>query len=196
MNSSRALPDAFDRAPPADDELIASVCARLPSGLPPDLQQFYRASNGAEGFVGDQYLRIYPVGKLVSLNLAARIQHFEPSITVFGSSGGGEAFVFRQSLNLRYLEIPFIPLSLKYAKDHGGTLDELLDVLGGPGWRSRPRRRANPRIVGHEIHEIQPVIFGGDPVDPANKDFVATDDYMLLVAWWNDQYRHVAGQQS
>ena len=190
------LPDSFDRALPADEDKIASACAAISNGLPADLQEFYRSSNGAEGFVGDQFVRIYPITLLASLNLTARIQHFVPSVTLFGSSGGGEAYVVSCSGRVRYLQIPFIPLSLKYAKDLAGTFEDLLDALGGRGWRSRPQRPANPKLIGHEIHEIQPVIFGGDPVDPKNKDLVSIDTYMQLIAWWNDQYRNAAGEDA
>ncbi len=190
------VPDTFDRAPPADEDTVASASAGISGGVPADLQEFYRSSNGAEGFVGDRYVRVYPITKLASLNLTARIHHFVPSITLFGSSGGGEAYVFAHSGGVRYLEVPFIPLTLKYAKDLAGSLEGLLDALGGPGWRSRPKRRIDPKLIGHEIHEIQPVIFGGDPVDANNKDLVPTDTYMQLVAWWNDQYRNAAGKDA
>lgn len=48
-------------------------------------------------------------------------------------------------------------------------------------------RKAEPsKYAGHEIHEIQPVKFGGSPTDSANKIPVPTEIHRTQVTpWWN-----------
>lgn len=45
--------------------------------------------------------------------------------------------------------------------------------------------QADPSLKGKEIHEIHPVKFGGDPVDPSNKVALSREDHMEFTKWWN-----------
>ena len=40
-------------------------------------------------------------------------------------------------------------------------------------------------LAGHELHEIHPVKFGGDPIDPANKLPMTRGDHSAVTTWWN-----------
>lgn len=46
-------------------------------------------------------------------------------------------------------------------------------------------RQANPGIAGMEIFEIQPVLLGGDPVDPKNKAVLTRQQHIEAVRYWN-----------
>jgi filamentous hemagglutinin len=56
-------------------------------------------------------------------------------------------------------------------------------------------RKADPgSLVGKEIHEIQPVKFGGSPTDPANKIPLPADIHRQQVTpWWNRFLRSLQG---
>jgi len=55
-------------------------------------------------------------------------------------------------------------------------------------------RRADPEAYrGKQIHEIQPVKFGGSPTDPANKIAVAPPEHYRLNAFWMRQQRYAEG---
>ncbi|HEX3666154.1 MAG TPA: hypothetical protein VHU23_13095 [Rhizomicrobium sp.] len=50
---------------------------------------------------------------------------------------------------------------------------------------NRALREADPpEYAGREIHEIQPVKFGGSPTDPANKMVLAPEDHSVVTTWW------------
>ena len=52
-------------------------------------------------------------------------------------------------------------------------------------------RRADPEAaIGKEIHEIQPVKFGGSPTDPVNKIRLPSNEHRQQVTpWWNKLLR-------
>ncbi len=43
--------------------------------------------------------------------------------------------------------------------------------------------------VGKEIFEIQPVILGGNPTDPANKAILTRQEHIEAVRYWNKVVR-------
>jgi hypothetical protein len=47
---------------------------------------------------------------------------------------------------------------------------------------------------GKEIIEIKPIIFGGDPTDPANKMVVSRAQHIELVRYWNGLLRSMRGR--
>ena len=47
-------------------------------------------------------------------------------------------------------------------------------------------RRADPaKFAGKQIHEIQPVKYGGSPTDPANKIALTPQEHAQYTNWWN-----------
>jgi hypothetical protein len=54
---------------------------------------------------------------------------------------------------------------------------------------SNPKsHQINRDLIGKEIHEIKPVIFGGSPTDHSNKTALSIEKYAEVVAWWNAKY--------
>jgi hypothetical protein len=49
----------------------------------------------------------------------------------------------------------------------------------------------NPSWKGFHIHEIQPIKFGGDPVDPANKILLLPEEHYRFNAFWNRLQRSI-----
>jgi hypothetical protein len=53
-------------------------------------------------------------------------------------------------------------------------------------------RRADPaKYAGKQIHEIQPVKYGGSPTDPANKIALAPQEHAQYTTWWNRLQRRL-----
>jgi len=52
-----------------------------------------------------------------------------------------------------------------------------------------PRRDRPAEYAGKEIFEIQPVIFGGSPTDPANKVVLTRAQHIEAVRYWNGVIR-------
>lgn len=46
-------------------------------------------------------------------------------------------------------------------------------------------RKANSELRGKEIFEIQPIILGGDPIDPKNKTVLDREQHIQAVNYWN-----------
>jgi filamentous hemagglutinin len=45
-----------------------------------------------------------------------------------------------------------------------------------------------------DIHEVQPVKFGGDPVDSANKTLIERPRHWEVTAWWKKLQNDVEGK--
>ncbi len=53
--------------------------------------------------------------------------------------------------------------------------------------------RADPSLAGQQIHEIQPVKFGGSPTDPTNKIPLSPGQHAQVTTWWNRLLRSITG---
>lgn len=51
------------------------------------------------------------------------------------------------------------------------------------------RRQDRESLTGKEIHEIKPVILGGDPIDPKNKTVLTREEHIHIVNYWNSIIR-------
>lgn len=58
---------------------------------------------------------------------------------------------------------------------------------------NRALRQADPAAyAGRQIHEIQPVKFGGSPTDPANKVPLSPPLHSQVTNWWNSLMRNLS----
>nr|MDQ3005170.1 hypothetical protein [Chloroflexota bacterium] len=77
----------------------------------------------------------------------------------------------------------FIPMNIKLANLLGKTIDEFFSYFSTG--ITNVSSSINMALIGKEIHEIQPIVFGGDPLDQKNKIPLHTKDYAELVVFWN-----------
>ena len=49
---------------------------------------------------------------------------------------------------------------------------------------NRAIHEADPLLNGKQIHEIQPVKFGGSPTDPSNKIPLTPSEHAKATTWW------------
>ncbi len=47
------------------------------------------------------------------------------------------------------------------------------------------RSKGNSPNAGMELFEVQPVMVGGSPTDPANKAYLTRDQHIQAVRYWN-----------
>jgi hypothetical protein len=188
--------EGFERNPRAEPMVIQQVVKELNLDLPSEYLDLFSLMNGGEGFIGDNYCRFYALEDLMPLNEAFLVKEFAPGLFIFGSNGGGEAFAFNtKSSPFSILEIPFIPMDVNWAKLLGKTMDEFFFHFSNSGTKSAPPS-INKTLIGKEIHEIQPVVFGGSPLDPKNKILLSPKDYAELVVFWNKIWQNRKNQEA
>jgi hypothetical protein len=116
--------------PGAPLELIQQVALNLGISFPSDYAQFMARSNGAEGFVGKQYLQLWRIDDLALLNKGYAVDEFAPELLMFGSNCGGTGYAF----DLRSDEMPIVAieqaaLDISEAVPMGRTLYEFFETL-------------------------------------------------------------------
>lgn len=177
---------------------LESIFLELDLNPPFDYVSVLRYTNGGEGFLRESYLRLFSINTLISINNAYQIKRFTPGLILFGSNGGGDAFCFDTRKDpVEIIQVPFIPMDFKYAELLGKSFLEFLQKLqevDNSGAKDLPQ--INKSAFGKEIHEIQPVVFGGDPVDNKNKILVEQEAHAELSVFWNKVYqREVYGKE-
>ncbi|MCI0556594.1 MAG: SMI1/KNR4 family protein [Anaerolineae bacterium] len=180
----------FIKKPGAEKKAALHACQILNVNPPSDYLDALRFSNGGEGFIRYSYFRLYSITELILLNDAYQVKKFAPRLVIFGSNGGGEAFGFDTRADpLEIVQIPFIPMDFKYAKLLGRNFMEFLSFLEeakNDDDSSLPH--INMSAVGKEVHEIHPIIFGGNPIDDKNKVLVPSEEHAKLSVFWNEVY--------
>lgn len=151
--------------------------------LPTGLGEFLVANDGAEGFVGESYLALWPIDRIKELNDLLETATFAPGLTVFGTDGGEEAFaVDRTTSPPTIVTVPLVGLGHVPATPVAEDLAGLLQRLGGSAISAMPD--ASP-TRGNIAWTVQPLLFGGHPSNPENKRMVPLVDALKMAAWWN-----------
>jgi hypothetical protein len=96
------------RNPPASQDLIGRCQQRLTVQLPTDYKRLLQQMNGGEGFIGTQYLQLWPIEEVVKTNTEADYGNAALEFLLFGSDGGGESFAFDTRSMPRIVAVPFI----------------------------------------------------------------------------------------
>jgi hypothetical protein len=120
----------LDTNPPASIASINEAEKQLGFVLPQDYKDFLLWSNGGEGFIGESYLSLRIIEELAHLNKEYAVDEFTPGLIIFGSDGGGEAYVFdTMELELPIVNVPFIPMDRGYSRKCSSTFSEFLIYL-------------------------------------------------------------------
>lgn len=67
--------------------------------------------------------------------------------------------------------------------------DEYSAARAAANQANRAIHAADPTLNGLQIHEIQPVKFGGNPTDPVNKIPLPPGEHAPATRWWNQLQR-------
>jgi hypothetical protein len=91
------------------EHALDAVLRALSVELPLDYKEFLRVSNGGEGFLGRNYVRLWKAEELKPMNAGYGVAQFAPGLLLFGTDGGGEAFAFdTQAHPWTVVRVPFI----------------------------------------------------------------------------------------
>ena len=114
-----------------DDVRVAALEQRLGFELPGDYKKFLEAHNGGEGFVGDSYLRLWPIDDLIGHNEDYQVQTYVPGFLAIGSNGGGEAYGFdTRTRSFGFVAVPFCGMDWDDALPMGTSFTDFLTRLG------------------------------------------------------------------
>ncbi|MBX3191224.1 MAG: SMI1/KNR4 family protein [Labilithrix sp.] len=203
MNSPpfSAILQNFDGNPPAPPSALHEAGLGNVT-LPPDYLDFMTsAADGGAGAIGESYLILWRLSELAELNREYEVELNAPGLFLFGSNGGGEALAFDMRSDERaVVQVPFVGMELELVERLAGSLSEFLQLASqGASLTVVPdkpltRKEPDPR-EGKEIFEIQPVILGGSPTDPANKTVLTRRQHIELARYWNAVIRDIRKQQ-
>lgn len=113
---------------PLSNKEYASIIDRIICKIPYDLELLYKNSNGAEAFIKEEYLLIWPLDELIELNNAYCVNDFAPDFLLIGSNGGDIAYAIEKSSG-RIYQMPFIGMSRDEAELIGESLSDLYKYL-------------------------------------------------------------------
>jgi hypothetical protein len=120
----------LNRGPAATDAAIRETENQLNAELPREYKGFLRSSNGGDGFVGKEYVILWRVDELPSMNQLYEVQKYVPGLLVFGSSGGGEAYGFDTRVpDWPIVRVPFFGMEWAVAEPMGSSFSEFLGQL-------------------------------------------------------------------
>lgn len=180
----------FITNPGAEEQAILSACLALKIKPHADFLKVLQFTNGGEGFIRHSYFHLYSLDEMLSLNQAYQVSTFAPGLIIFGSNGGGDAFGFDTRHDpMQIVQISFIPMDFKYAELLGGNFMEFLHTLAEFNAEEDFLPDINMSALGKEVHEIQPIVFGGDPIDEKNKQLLPPEAHAKLCVFWNGVYQ-------
>jgi hypothetical protein len=56
---------------------------------------------------------------------------------------------------------------------------------------NRALRRRTPSLADKDVHELQPIKFGGSPTDPGNKIALSPEEHDAVTTWWRRLQRQM-----
>jgi hypothetical protein len=116
--------------PGVDEVILEKVTLSLSVTLPQDYIDFLRYSDGAVGFIGENFLQLWSINELESLNKGFGANEFTPGYFLFGSDGGGEGYGFDfRSNDIKVVMIPFDFMDWSIAKIKGNNFLDFLKKL-------------------------------------------------------------------
>lgn len=121
---------SVDTHGPASHDAIATLEQQINASLPPSYRDLLLRSNGLEGFIGNNYLVLWPIEEIIELNAAYGVSEFAPGILLIGSNGGGSGYAIDyRDCRMTFVEVPFIGMSLDDLEVKGYSVIELLSNL-------------------------------------------------------------------
>lgn len=126
----RRFLDRLNRRPGATDAAIAETEKQLDAKLPAEYVEFLKLTNGGEGFIGKEYMILWSIEELASMNQSYEVQKYVPGILIFGSNGGGEAYGFdTRTPQWPIVQVPFVGMEWRYARPIGESFSAFLGRL-------------------------------------------------------------------
>lgn len=114
------------RRSPSDPGALDDLIARAEVALPDDYLGFMRASDGGEGDVGERWVEIWPVARVLGQLDAP--PHYE-GVVLFAGDGANTVFGFDRFRDGQIVEGDWIGLNRDELILHGATFTDFLQSL-------------------------------------------------------------------
>ena len=129
--TSMPLPSRAGRVkrPGATRDQIETAQALLVTEFPLDYTEFLLNSDGAVGILGEDYLALWSLAEVISVQKDAAVEEFAPGLILFGSDGGDTVYAFMNRGEVMYVvEVSLEGLSLDSAKVRASSFTEFLTL--------------------------------------------------------------------
>ena len=120
------LLEVMTRRPPSDPAALSELVARAEVVLPDDYLAVMRASDGGEGDVGERWVEIWPVARV--LEQLETPPHYE-GVVLFAGDGANTVFGFDRFRDGQIVEGDWIGLNRDELIVHGATFTDFLRSL-------------------------------------------------------------------
>lgn len=200
------LINRIEKNVPRDNLRFENILQSFDCKFAPDYIEFMRLYNGGEGGVLDgQWLMLWPIEELKEYNDMYGVPEFAPELFLIGSNGGGMAYGIKRKEGV-FVEVEYVCMSEKDAVKIGNNFREFLFSLTyfpegkaeytvarmAADKTNRRMHERDPSLRGMHLHEIKPIILGGDPTDETNKIPLKSSDHSKYTRWWKgviDEHR-------
>lgn len=208
MNSDiRYLTGQLDKNGPLGEEKFDKVIGSIDCRFPPGYLDFMGQHNGCEGGIpGGQWLVLWPVEELQHYNEMYGASEFAPELLLIGSNGGAIAYAIDRKEGI-FVQTEYVRMSKEDTVDVGNNFPEFLYSLShfaengseytvaraAADKTNRKMHERDPSLKGMHLHEIKPIILGGNPTDEANKVPLTSHDHSKYTRWWKIQIDGIIG---
>jgi hypothetical protein len=131
-----------------------------------------------EGWWKGSYYILFDDGEVQQMTALYGIERYLPGYTLIGLKGWDD-FIVGDARKSVYA-VPTVPVSPRH-----------LEALETPTAREALER--DPKWEGKIKWWITPIVFGGNPKDESNVDWISLEQHVQLVRWWNDKYGSTVG---
>lgn len=125
-----------------------------------------------EGWQNHDYLILFDQDESLAAMQAYTFDRYLPGHTLIGLKGWDDFIVINASGVM--LTVPTLPLDATLAAPF--TLTQ------------QPSLHPDARFTAKIKWYLKPLVFGGDPTDSANIQWITHKQHAELVVWWNAQY--------
>jgi len=131
MNEAlRVLTRRLERGAPPSEQALGALLSAIDFALPSDYLEFIRESDGAEGWVGEAYLAIWPLHEVVETHRDRSLPVYGPRVVYFAGNGGLELYAFDASAEMTTIvEVPRDSIDQEDARPCGTSFEELLRFI-------------------------------------------------------------------
>jgi hypothetical protein len=165
----------------------------IASALPTTYFELLDLLGPGAGFVGNEYIRLFAVDELESVNREYETERYLPGFYIIGSTGCGEAYAFDLAKPASpVFKVAFVPLDPEYLDTVAvDILSMATDFAGAKPASEGPfPPLVNTETLGHEVHEKQPLALGGPPT-AENQVLVPTVKHAELCRFWNKAFQRI-----
>ena len=128
-----------------------------------------------EGWAEEEYFSLFDNDESKELTSEYEIENMLPGFILIGLVGWDDFLLLKEG---RLFRCPTVPAGLEYVEE--------FDQANMPA-----ELQPDPKIKQKIKWYLKPVIFGGNPDDENNIEWVDYSEHKKLVKWWNRKYKEI-----